>query len=68
VMFDVVIILEVTVELYWKPRFPEMTLKCWCFRGNGRAMASTVGVLEMVPNPGKPHLYPCRRALLSSEP
>jgi hypothetical protein len=24
--------------------------------------------LEMVPNPGKPHLYSCRRALLSSEP
>jgi hypothetical protein len=45
------------------------------FRGNSRVMSEvslsqmmTWHFLETAPNPGKPHLYSCRRAFLISEP
>jgi hypothetical protein len=45
------------------------------FRGNSRVVSGvsfsrvmTWHFLEVVPNPGKPHLYSWRHVLLSSEP
>jgi hypothetical protein len=56
VVFDSVDVLDITAEL-WQA-LSEISFS--------RVM--TWHFLETVPNPGKPHLYSCRRALLSSEP
>jgi hypothetical protein len=66
-MPDTVSVLEVIAELC-------LTLSVF-FRGNNRVMSEvslsrvmTWPFSEMAPNPGKPHLYSCRHALLISEP